>query len=374
MQSLSLVAAFAPLFLIAVLANLAQQQRERGENPLALTLVSYALVTLIHFAILLLGLTLLAAGSGALPAEALEAIQFNNPLQIGLLLSATALVGLAVLLPPVRRIVARFIPIDPAHPVHAVALSLSTLVIVQLLLLLGIGLGTLAASLAEQAELNEGQGVDAGGSTIATLWVQQILTALLAIVGVGWLLRRNGDSTFERLGLTQLSGRQALIAAGIGVGLVPVVLLAGGLASLINFGPDPDVEALTEQLLGALFLSPLGIFTLGAAAALGEEMIFRGALQPRFGLWLTAALFALVHSNYGLSFSTLVVLLLGLVLGWVRKRFNTWSAMIVHGVYNSSLGLLTYISASFIENTPEPSATALASFLDYLYLIARAIA
>ncbi len=104
-----------------------------------------------------------------------------------------------------------------------------------------------------------------------------------------------------------------------------------------------EVERLTEQLIGPLAQSAPGILTLGLAAALGEESIFRGALQPRFGLLLTTVLFALLHSQYGISVSTLLVLIVGLALGVVRTRFNTTTAMIVHAVYNMTLGLITYL-------------------------------
>ena len=124
--------------------------------------------------------------------------------------------------------------------------------------------------------------------------------------------------------------------------MVPVVILVERFSSQLNIGNDPGVAKLTEQLLGPLSDSYLGIITLGAAAAIGEETIFRGALLPRFGLLLTSLLFALVHSNYGISISTLVVFILALLLGFVRMRVNTTTTMIIHAVYNMSLGLLAY--------------------------------
>lgn len=45
-------------------------------------------------------------------------------------------------------------------------------------------------------------------------------------------------------------------------------------------------------------LGPLGsgeILVLAAASSLGEEMFFRGALLPSVGLWLSSAIFALLH-------------------------------------------------------------------------------
>jgi membrane protease YdiL (CAAX protease family) len=71
-------------------------------------------------------------------------------------------------------------------------------------------------------------------------------------------------------------------------------------------------------------------------------------MQPRFSLPLTALLFALVHNNYGLSFATVVVLVLGLVLGVERIRYNTTTAIITHATYNSLLGVLAYLAAQFM--------------------------
>ncbi len=118
-------------------------------------------------------------------------------------------------------------------------------------------------------------------------------------------------------------------------------------AGFIGVSADPEVEELTKQLLGSLFTTVPGILTLGLAAALGEETVFRGALQPRFGLLITSILFALMHSNYGFSLSTLVVFLVGLALGVVRLRFNTSTSMVVHATYNITLGVLANVLPDF---------------------------
>ena len=147
----------------------------------------------------------------------------------------------------------------------------------------------------------------------------------------------------QRLGLVVPTLGNVVLGIVLGLGMVPVVMGVEQLSAQFNIGSDPGVQKLTEQLLGPLFTTPFGIITLGASAALGEETLFRGAVQPRFGFILTALLFALVHSNYGISMSTLIVFLLGLVLGVVRMRVNTTTTMIIHMVYNMSLGLLAYL-------------------------------
>jgi membrane protease YdiL (CAAX protease family) len=353
---------FAPLFVIIWVANLAERSRRQGESYQGLAILSYVLVILLYGMAFLVGVglqfafvmveqqpTVLNDLGLELPDTAiLQDVESLGLLSTGVWISA--LVSMLLLTPPARRLFAQFTNIDPKSPVHAVALSFMGLVAINLAVTLGIGLANLTTLLEAQAE-TLGENGQNGTGTILTLWAQQIATALLALVGVGWAVRRDWSTSLERLGIVKPSRQQVLIGFAVGLAMVPaVMLLELALNSLFGIGVDPDVEELTEQLLGPLFNSPFGILTLGLAAALGEETIFRGALQPRFGLILTALLFAVVHSNYGITISTLVVFLLGLVLGYVRMRHNTSTTMIVHAVYNITLGLLAYLSLNFLDN------------------------
>ena len=333
------VALFAPLFLIVAFANVAERNRQRERPWQGWAIVAYLFTAVLYLLALVIGPLITQADPDLLGFT----IESPSLLIMGSVIPS--LLGLLLLIPAVRRPIARVLPVDAENPVHAVALSLSMLVFINLFLTLGIGLANLSETLATASE----QQVDAAADTLTGLWTQQILTLFLAIVGVGWLLRRDGVDVFERLGLTRITLPQGAIGLGLGLLMVPAVAGLSWLGSLLGLGFDPDVENLTEQLLGDLFTTPFGILTLGLAAALGEEPIFRGALQPRFGLWLTAGLFAVVHSNYGFSFSTLVVFLLGLVLGVVRIRYNTTTAMILHAVYNISLGLITYFGIQLLD-------------------------
>ncbi|MEJ5199364.1 MAG: type II CAAX endopeptidase family protein, partial [Anaerolineae bacterium] len=175
---------------------------------------------------------------------------------------------------------------------------------------------------------------------IPSLWAQELIMALMALVGVGWLTRRKLRDGLRRLAIVRPGSRQVFagLAAGAGLGIAVIVLeMALAQVGVMN---NADVERLSEQLLGPLIRQPFGVITLGVAAALGEESLFRGALQPRFGLLLTALLFALLHSNYGLTLATVIVFGVGLMLGIVRQRANTTTSMIVHATYNITLGLV----------------------------------
>lgn len=349
-EVLSMFFLFAPLIFILVLANLAEARRQQGEPYQGWAVTSYVILGLFYAVALVVGLainlfTILVQQQPTLLDQfGLQGadnplLKFDSLPLLGLGLWLPSLIGILLLLPPVRRLLARFIPIDAASPVHAIALALSVLVIIQLLFTIGVGLNNLADTLAEQ----EAAGVTT--NTTLGLWVQQLMTAVFAFFGVGWLARRGWSETLRRLGLVVPTLGNVVLGIVIGLGMVPVVMGVERLSAQFNIGSDPGVEKLTEQLLGPLFTTPFGIITLGASAALGEETLFRGAVQPRFGFILTALLFALVHSNYGISMSTLIVFLLGLVLGVVRMRVNTSTTMIIHAVYNMSLGFLAYLGS-----------------------------
>lgn len=344
----SMLALFAPLFIIMWVANIAQKRRENEEPYQGAAVVAYVLLGALYVGAVAFGLLAQAAAlvtAGVLPnmgdVSAEMPVASLGTVAVGLWLPS--LIGLILLLPAVRRVVMRPIPLDPDNPVHGVGLALSMLVLINLLVTLGVGLENLA-DLVSAAEDVQGE-----SNTFVSLWGQQILTAILAMIGVGWLSRRSFGETMARLGIRRMTGRQWLIGIGLGFGLVPVVMLLEFLTNLIGVGVSPDVERLTEELLGGLTTSPFGILTLGLAAALGEETLFRGALTPRFGMLLSSLLFALLHSNYGVSLSTFIVLGLGLLLAWERVRYNTTTAMVTHAVYNMLLGLLAYLSVSFPE-------------------------
>lgn len=71
-------------------------------------------------------------------------------------------------------------------------------------------------------------------------------------------------------------------------------------------------------------------------AGVGEETTFRGALQPRFGVVATAALFALIHIQYGPTFVEVWVFVHALIYGLVRRHLNTTTAVIAHSTYDLS--------------------------------------
>ncbi len=98
------------------------------------------------------------------------------------------------------------------------------------------------------------------------------------------------------------------------------------------------------QLLNRSFRDVLGpltnrdIWLLAVTSSIGEEMLFRGALTPWLGIWLQAAVFALLHIGPDRRFIpwTIFAALLGVVLGYLAMATgNLAGAIIAHFVINA---------------------------------------
>jgi uncharacterized protein len=134
------------------------------------------------------------------------------------------------------------------------------------------------------------------------------------------------------------TGRQLGIAVLVTVALILWDRLLNLVWEVVDPASLERISQITEMLFGDL-LGPLGAVTIGLSAGIGEELLFRGALQPRFGLGITTLLFTVGHVQYELSPALLSVFVIGLVLGIIRQRYNTTVAIIIHAAYNA-IGVL----------------------------------
>ncbi len=86
---------------------------------------------------------------------------------------------------------------------------------------------------------------------------------------------------------------------------------------------------------------------LGMCAGAGEELLFRGALQPLLGIWWTGLLFALAHSGTG-GFKSMnlmkwgyaaFLVLTSLMLGLVMITIGLIAAVVLHSVADACIFL-----------------------------------
>jgi membrane protease YdiL (CAAX protease family) len=99
-----------------------------------------------------------------------------------------------------------------------------------------------------------------------------------------------------------------------------------------------QVDSTTQRLFAPLD-NPWGIAALALAPGICEEILFRGAIQPRLGILATALLFASVHTQYALSLDTLAVFVIAIGLGLIRKFTNTTTSSLCHISYNLLTGI-----------------------------------
>jgi membrane protease YdiL (CAAX protease family) len=229
--------------------------------------------------------------------------------------------GLGLLLPMFpgfRRLIARFTPMDPASAIDMVGLSL----------LLGIG-GFLAASYINQPEPE-----DAGEVALIDLISQFSAFTVLAYVLVGVGIWRSFPEATHRLGLSWPTRRQVLVGVGgFLVGMV-VMVVAGVLTTVFQPDFNEEINQATQGITDSVS-NPIGAIFFGLGAGISEELLLRGALQPRYGLLLSSVLFALLHNQYGISFVLAGVFTMGLILGLERKYFGTTAAIITHAIFNT---------------------------------------
>jgi uncharacterized protein len=249
--------------------------------------------------------------------------------------------GLA-LLPAARRNAARLLPIEPSRHVHGIALSLvlgATMINLGQLLALGgrPSMLEMVALIPEQSATQQLLGI-----VYPFLW-----NVPGAIIAAGWPVARRFRGAVRRLGLVRPTVRW--IATGIVVGLAMVVgatVLDTAISAIWNIlGWERTDMSAFENLLGAA-MSPVGAVLIGVTAGLGEEMIIRGALQPRLGIILSNLFFTNLHA-YQYSWDGLLsVFVVGAVLGVVRARSNTTTSSVAHGVYNFTLVMISVLGLS----------------------------
>jgi membrane protease YdiL (CAAX protease family) len=237
----------------------------------------------------------------------------------------TAVAAAGFLFKPIRKEMAAFLPIDPDSPVHALALVLAVLLF-----------GTQVTTIFFTDALASSQAQPP--LTLVDLLLDETPFLVLGVAGVGIFIRRKVPQAGTRLGLVVPAWWHlalALAAAG-------VFFAFGQQMDVLSHAWTPQlahrVDVTTQHVFGQLG-GPVGIVGLALLPGLCEEILFRGALQPRIGLLATALLFTSIHTEYGLSLDTLSVFVIAIGLGLIRKYTNTTASCACHVSYNLLVGI-----------------------------------
>jgi membrane protease YdiL (CAAX protease family) len=224
-----------------------------------------------------------------------------------------------------RSALARILPIDPDSVLDATAVMFTVLMVGTQV---GAQLsGNVLETLSKQQSLHP---ID--------LVVQDLPFVLAALLGVGLLIRRRPGAVLRRLGIVRPAWWQIVLALACAGAFYAFSTGADLLASRLTPDLAQKVAAANQQIFGQL-ANPIGIATIALTAGLSEEMLFRGALQPRLGLVWVALVFAAIHSQYGLSLDAVAVFILAIGLGLLRRFANTTTTIVCHVIYNAVVGV-----------------------------------
>lgn len=248
------------------------------------------------------------------------------------------------------QVLARLGNFEPQSAVHRSALVLALMM--------------LAFSISDVMLAGGVEGVAAQLETQQIGYIETLGNLLLmlsaGLLGVGWLTRRGVGQVAQRLALRMPT--RSDVVQGLGTALA-CVMLAMAFSVVLSLVLPPEVleaqSAASSEITRALSAS-LGVaFVAAMSAALGEEVLFRGALQPVFGIVPTAVFFTLLHSQYSLTLSSVLIFGVGAIFGILKERQSTTSAIIAHFAYNFILLLLAYTAVQLEQSGLLPESIIL---------------
>jgi membrane protease YdiL (CAAX protease family) len=337
-NTLSLFLTGGVLLYIGIIIYTANNAERIGVMPPVLNTMLYSLTAML----VLFGVNI-ALASAIPPDPMIDTPQIDPAAGIGFMaLTMLAAFGCVRLITAAgaRAAVRRFVgggAYNPDSSVHLTALIVLILLILYTLgsFILSGGIEGLAASYS-------------AGIAPAEFLFQQTLWVVFAFLGVGALIRRDGRSALARLGLGVPNVSALIVGAVVGIGLYAAIIGLGAVWVLF-VTPEQLAEqtAASQQLAQSFDTLPL-IFLLSVSVALGEEILFRGALQPIFGIGLTSVFFALLHTQYTLTPASFGIFFVSLGIGWLRLRYDTWAAISAHFVYNFIQLFLAFLAASWL--------------------------
>ena len=322
---MDLLLALSAVLMLTIASNLV----EKNGSLLATKRFAW-LLAILNSPIVAVGLALIF-----LPVETYSilldaSVPIKDPTTLGLILMATGVWGISSCNTSFRVYLAKFTALDAGSPVQMTALILA-----------GYLVGNTALALSQEFLLE----LSASDLAVSAydIVLQQAAFVMLAYVGAGLVTRRSFADVSRRLGLVKPTWQQLIMGVVVISSLIFLQAALGGIWALFYPEQAEQLGTTNEALLTG-FDTVGEWFVLALASGFGEEILFRGALQPVFGIPLTSLLFAVVHIQYGLTPITVVVFLLGIVLGLVRRFSNTTVAIFVHFGYNFSLGLLSLLA------------------------------
>lgn len=172
-------------------------------------------------------------------------------------------------------------------------------------------------------------------------WFAVAFYGVLGLLGLIWSAALDGEET---LGASH-GGVDLSVALLLGLGIALPSVAVGKWLERVS----PSLRALSEELREAFGdMTHVEVAMFALASAVGEEIFFRGAMLPAFGLIVSSAIFGFAHGFFQPRYRVwgLFAVAIGLVFGAVTLWTGTIvAATVAHATINY-VGLL--------ELVPEP--------------------
>jgi len=160
------------------------------------------------------------------------------------------------------------------------------------------------------------------------------LLALVTLIGfplLGWVIL----GFFEDSPLEVMTRSTSPIIWQVIIGILSGTMI-GFLGRWIISRPRlREVGTKYARIISTLGISSAGIWFVSFCAGFGEELLFRGALQPLMGIWLTAVIFVAIHGylnpfNWKISIYGLFMTIAIAGLGYMTEEIGIWAASSAH--------------------------------------------
>jgi len=104
---------------------------------------------------------------------------------------------------------------------------------------------------------------------------------------------------------------------------------------LVKLPPLKETHIFFTDLIGSIKLSSFQIIFISFCAGVGEEILFRGAIQPFAGIWITSVLFVFLHGylnpkNLPLMFYGIFMVLIISGIGYLAIVNGLLTAIVAH--------------------------------------------
>jgi membrane protease YdiL (CAAX protease family) len=158
------------------------------------------------------------------------------------------------------------------------------------------------------------------------------------------------------------------LSLGLGAWLAVIMALVVIAGVLIALGAKDMVPKQPPALVPLIAALPFGVrLAVSLSAGVVEETFFRGFLQPRMGIVLSTAFFALAHLSYGQPFMLVGITLLSLIYAFlVRWRQSIWAAIAAHALFDGVQLLVVVPMVLKLIQGPAGPAGKSAAFLGLL--------